>query len=91
MKVRELFLAHFIHSILKLSNFPGSAKKPLAHEIIKDTKASSVFFKKNWSPEFTVTKALFLKGGAGKVKVLSHSEVYVSVIFLHLRVGTALL
>jgi len=90
MKVRELLLAHFIPSILKLSNFPGSTKKTLAHEIIKDTKASSLL-KKNWSPEFAVTKELFLKGGAGKVKVLSHSEVCVSVIFLHLRVGMALL
>jgi len=45
MNVRELLLAHFISSILKLSNFPAGIKKPLAHEIIKDTKAPSIFKK----------------------------------------------
>jgi len=62
----------------------------LAHEIIRDTKAPSIFLK-NERPEFALTKELFLKGGARKVKVLSHSEVYVSVIFLPLKVGMALL
>jgi hypothetical protein len=42
MKVRELLLAHFVPSILKLSNFPGSIKKPLAYEIIRDTKLLSI-------------------------------------------------
>ena len=62
----------------------------MAHEIIKDTKAASIF-KKNERPEFALRKELFLKGGAAEVKVLSHSEMHVSVIFLHLRVGKALL
>ena len=79
MKVRELLLAHFVPSILKLSTFPGSIKKPLVHEIIRDTKAPSIL-EKNGRPKFVLIKELFLKGGAGKVKVLSHSEVYVSNI-----------
>jgi hypothetical protein len=53
----------------------------MAHEIIKDTKAPSIFLK-NGSPEFAFTKELFLKGGAGKVKVLPHSEVCVCQCYI---------
>jgi hypothetical protein len=43
MKVRELLLAHFIPSIKNSLIFLGNTKKPLAHEITRDTKAPSIF------------------------------------------------
>ena len=89
VKVQKLLLYHFILCIVKLINFTGRTKKRVAHEIVNDTEALYMF--KQERLECTLIKELFFRGGAGKVKVLSHSDVCMSVIFLRLRVGMAVL